>query len=219
MFRLLRTFSLAPARLASAAMLALASGLFTPTHASDTEIHCQDGLNPVRAVDAFVEMLDLAALWLRCRARGDRAAWVPSGDDAQALRLRLSQPGAVVAPARTRVQSQSGADLADGPPEARLQDDRRFPARQRSRDPQGQPAVRGALPRPSIFSMRASSPSTAASSRPSMQRPGATPARNSGGASARSTRPSTGTWRGLDRADEVLAKTGMHPVEGADVAR
>ena len=104
--------------------------------------------NPVRVVDAFVEMLDLAALGFDgVDPRRDRAPELPSGDDAQDLRLRLSQPGAVLAAARARVRAQPGADLAHGPPGARLQDDRRFPTRQRPRHPQGLPAVRRALPR------------------------------------------------------------------------
>jgi hypothetical protein len=53
-----------------------------------------DNDNPVRAVDAFVDMLDLAALGFDVEPE---ATGVSSGNDAQALRLRLSQPGAVVA--------------------------------------------------------------------------------------------------------------------------
>jgi hypothetical protein len=48
--------------------------------------------NPVRAVDAFVDGLDLSrlGLWPGCAA-GRRAAWLSSGDAAQDIHLRLSQ--------------------------------------------------------------------------------------------------------------------------------
>ena len=84
---------------------------------------------------------------LRYRAGGDGAARLSSGDDAQDLRLRLPQPGAVVASAGAGVRTQSRADLAHRPTEARLQDNRRFPKGQRSCDSQGLPAVRRAVSR------------------------------------------------------------------------
>ena len=63
-----------------------------------------DEENPVRAVDAFVEMLDLAALGFDIEPEatgrpGYHPATILKLDDSQALRLRLSQSGAVVAAA------------------------------------------------------------------------------------------------------------------------
>ena len=103
--------------------------------------------NPVRVIDAFVDMLDLAALGFDVEPEATGRPGYHPATMLEDLPLRLPQPGAVVAPARARVRAQSRADLADRPAEARLQDDRRFPPRQRSCHPQGLPAVRRALPR------------------------------------------------------------------------
>ena len=52
--------------------------------------------NPVRVIDVFVEELDLGELGLwRGRSRGNRPAFVSSVGAAEALYLRLSQPGSV----------------------------------------------------------------------------------------------------------------------------
>jgi hypothetical protein len=52
--------------------------------------------NPVRAIDVFVDELDLAfpGLWRR-RARGDGKAGLSSCDAVEDLRLRIPQSGAV----------------------------------------------------------------------------------------------------------------------------
>ena len=52
--------------------------------------------NPVRAVDVFVEELDLAELGFGgVESRGNRPTLVSSLDPAEALHLRLSQSGSV----------------------------------------------------------------------------------------------------------------------------
>ena len=59
-----------------------------------------DENNPVRVIDVFVDELDLAELGFeRGRSRGDRPALVSSVGPAEALHLRLSQPGSVEPPA------------------------------------------------------------------------------------------------------------------------
>ncbi len=52
--------------------------------------------NPVRVIDVFVEELDLAELGFDgVDSRGDRPTFVSSVGAAEALYLRLSQPGSV----------------------------------------------------------------------------------------------------------------------------
>ena len=51
--------------------------------------------NPVRAIDVFVDELDLAGLGFGGIARGDRKAGLSSGDAVEDLRLRLPQSCAV----------------------------------------------------------------------------------------------------------------------------
>ena len=59
--------------------------------------------NPVRAVDVFVEELDLAELGFGGgRSRGNRPT-VSSLDPAEALHLRLSQSGSVESASSTRL--------------------------------------------------------------------------------------------------------------------
>ena len=89
--------------------------------------------------------------------------------------------------------TEPGADLAHWPPGAGLQDDRRFPPRQRPRDPQG---VRQfvAFAATSTFWTPVSSRSTAASSKPLTPRRRASRARSCVGGWARSMRRSTGIW-------------------------
>ncbi len=53
--------------------------------------------NPVRAIDAFVDMLDLAALGFDVEPEATGRPGYSPGDDAQTLPLRLSKPGAVIA--------------------------------------------------------------------------------------------------------------------------
>ena len=54
--------------------------------------------NPVRAIDVFVDDLDLAKLGTRRRAGGDGKAGLSSGDAVEDLCLRISQSGAVEPP-------------------------------------------------------------------------------------------------------------------------
>jgi transposase len=57
--------------------------------------------NPVRAIDVFVDELDLAELGFSgVDPRGNRPAFVSPVGPAEALHLRLSQPGSVEPPAR-----------------------------------------------------------------------------------------------------------------------
>ena len=92
--------------------------------------------NPVRAVDAFVEALDLVGLGFdRARAGGDRPARIPSGDAAQDLHLRVPEPHSIEPAPGARGAAQRGADLAHGPIDAGLQDDCRLPQGQRRGDP------------------------------------------------------------------------------------
>ena len=51
--------------------------------------------NPVRAVDVFVDTLELRELGFDGVSCSDRPAGVPSFADAQALHLWLSQPGPI----------------------------------------------------------------------------------------------------------------------------
>ena len=72
--------------------------------------------NPVRAVDVFVDALDLRALGLRAGAAGrDGTAGVSPGHAAQDLRLRLPESHPVQPPAGARNPAQRRADLADRP--------------------------------------------------------------------------------------------------------
>jgi hypothetical protein len=61
-----------------------------------------DENNPVRVIDVFVDALDLAGWDLTGGARGDRAAVVSSISVAEAVHLRISQPGAIQPAAGTR---------------------------------------------------------------------------------------------------------------------
>ena len=92
--------------------------------------------NPVRAVDVFVDALDLSAAGLRAGpACGDGAAGVSPGHAAEDLHLRVSEPDAVQPAAGAGGAAQRRADLADRPADARLQDHRRLPQGQRRGDP------------------------------------------------------------------------------------
>ena len=169
--------------------------------------------NPVRAVDAFVDMLDLAALGFDVEPE---ATGRPGYHPATMLKLYVYGYLNQVQSSR-RLERECGRNLEliwlMGRLSAGLQDDCRFPTRQwqlRSARSAGSSSRSAAT---SIFSTPASSRSTAASSRPSTPRPRATRARSSGAAWARSTPRSTAIWAELDRADEVLTKTGMQPVE------
>jgi hypothetical protein len=83
--------------------------------------------NPVRFVDQFVDGLDLAAGRFQSRhAEGDGPPELRAGRPAEALYLRLSEPGAVKSAAGGRMPSQRRGYLAVANPEARLQNHRRF---------------------------------------------------------------------------------------------
>jgi len=62
--------------------------------------HCLDDYvtenNPVRVIEAFIDELDLTTLGFEgVVPRGNRSPSLPSGDAAEDLSLRLSQPGSV----------------------------------------------------------------------------------------------------------------------------
>ena len=146
---------------------------------------------------------------LRCRARGDGTAGLSSGDDAQDLRLRLSQPGAVIASARARMRAQPRADLADRPACSRTS--RRSPT---SAATTVQPSARCASSSSrsaatSISWTPASSRSTAASSKPSTPRRRASRARSCERRLGEIDAAIARYLAELDRADEVVSKTGM----------
>ena len=101
----------------------------------------------VRVVDLFVEAAGLVRAGVRAHDAGaDGAAGLSPGGPAQALRLRLPEPGSLQPPAGARGRAQRRADVADRPPGAGSQDDRRFPARQWPGHPADLRAVRRALP-------------------------------------------------------------------------
>ena len=82
----------------------------------------------------------------RGRAEGDGPAGVCACRPAEALHLRLPEPGALQPAAGGRDLPQHRGDLAAAAPEARLQDHRRLPARQPRRLQAGLPRVRAAVP-------------------------------------------------------------------------
>src|SRR5258706_824451 len=87
-----------------------------------------DESNPIRAVDVFVDALELRDLGfdgVDPAATGRPA--VPSFADAQALHLRLSQPGAIESAAGTLGWPQSPGDLADRTAPAGSQSHHRIP--------------------------------------------------------------------------------------------
>src|SRR6476619_2337861 len=71
--------------------------------------------NPVRAVEAFVEELDLGELGI-CggRASRDRTAGIPPGDAPQDLHLWVSEPDPVQPSAGARDEPQRRTEVADG---------------------------------------------------------------------------------------------------------
>src|SRR5882724_6199956 len=84
--------------------------------------------NSIRAVDVFVDALELRDPRVRWRRSGsDRPACLSSFGDAQALHLRLSQPGAIEPAAGARGWPQSGSDVADRMARAGSQNHRRLP--------------------------------------------------------------------------------------------
>ena len=85
-----------------------------------------DESNPVRAVDVFVDALDLAEMSFEGLSQQQLAVVPPLGSP-QALHLRLSEPGAVEPAAGAGVPAQHLAGLADRPPDAGLQDHSRLP--------------------------------------------------------------------------------------------
>ena len=108
--------------------------------------------NPVRFIDAFVDGLDLtAAGFIRVASKTTGPAGLCPRGSAEALHLRLPQPGSLEPPARSRDPPQHRGDLAAAASEARLQDHRRFPPRQPQRLPPGLPPVRAALPQLDLF--------------------------------------------------------------------
>ena len=93
-----------------------------------------DESNPVRAVDVFVDALDLAELGFDgVVPGGDRPALLPPFGAAEALHLWLSQSYPVEPAAGARSGTQPGSDLAAAAAHPRRQDDRRFPQGQRAR--------------------------------------------------------------------------------------
>ena len=93
--------------------------------------------NPVRVIDAL-SMRSIWPSWVRRgRAGGDRPALLSSFGAAEALHLRLSQPGAVEPAAGAGGRPQRRGDVADRAARSRSQDDRRLPQGQRRRHPQG----------------------------------------------------------------------------------
>src|SRR5271155_4058450 len=103
--------------------------------------------NPVRAIDVFVDELDLAGLgfWgVEPEATG--RASLSSGDIVEDLRLRIPQPGAVKPASGAGVPAQHRTGLADRTPDAGLQDHSRLPQGQQRGHPPGLPRVRGAVP-------------------------------------------------------------------------
>ncbi len=87
-----------------------------------------DDDNPVRVIDVFVDELKLFDLGFeRVAPRWTGRPGYPSGGYAEALHLRLPQPGSVEPSSGAGSRSQRGSDVADGPPGAGSQDDRRLP--------------------------------------------------------------------------------------------
>jgi hypothetical protein len=77
--------------------------------------------NPVRAIDVFVDELDLAGLALAVLSRR-RQEGRPIGDVVEDLRLRIPQSGAVEPTPGAGVPAQHPGGLADRPPDAGRQD-------------------------------------------------------------------------------------------------
>ena len=94
--------------------------------------------NPVRFIDAFVDGLDLEGGWIPARsAQRQGPSRLRSRGSAEAVYLRVSESYSVEPQAGDRDASQPRGDLAATPAEARLQDDRRLPARQSACVPGG----------------------------------------------------------------------------------
>ena len=88
--------------------------------------------NPVRAIEVFVDELDLDQL----APRSDRQARLPSGDAAEDLHLRLPQSDSIQPSPGAGNAAQRRVDLADRSSDAGLQDDCRLPQGHRQGDPQ-----------------------------------------------------------------------------------
>src|SRR5258706_8386466 len=98
--------------------------------------------NPVRVIEAFIDELDLKALGFDgVVPRSHGTAFLSSGHAVEDLSLWLFELP-VELQARTGNSAQHRIDVADGPLDARFQNHRRFPPRQRPRDPCGLLAVR-----------------------------------------------------------------------------
>src|SRR5205085_1259011 len=81
--------------------------------------------NPVRFIDAFVDGLDLAAAAFgRVEPKVTGRPGLCARGSAEALHLRLPEPGAVEPSAGGRDPPQHRGDLAAAAPEAGLQDHR-----------------------------------------------------------------------------------------------
>ena len=76
--------------------------------------------NPVRAIDVFVDELDLAGLGFG--GVEPEATGRPAYHPATLLRLRIPQPGAIEPAFGAGVPAQHRVGLADRPPDAGLQD-------------------------------------------------------------------------------------------------
>ena len=106
-----------------------------------------DGANPVR-FSSPRRRARSGWVWLRSGGDGGhRAARLRADRSAEALHLRLPQPGPLEPTPRGRGASQHRGDLAHPGPASELRDDRRRPAREPGRLPRCIPGVRGPVPR------------------------------------------------------------------------
>src|SRR3954465_15798392 len=105
--------------------------------------------NPVRAIDVFVDELDLAQLGFG--GVEPETTGRPAYHPATLLKIYIYgylKWGAVEPASGTGVPAQHRVGLADRPADARLQDHSRLPQGQWRGHPQGLPRVRGAVPPP-----------------------------------------------------------------------
>jgi hypothetical protein len=159
--------------------------------------------NPVRAIEVFVDELDLDQLGFDgMQPESHRQARLPSGDAAEDLHLRLPQSDSIQPPPGAGNTAQCRVDLADWSSDARLQDNCRLPQGQRQGDPRRSVANSSCCAANSICSLKRSLPSMAASSRRSTTaiRTSLTP----------SSRSAWSSWRKVSDAisPSLTARTG-----------
>ena len=155
-----------------------------------------DESNPVRVIDAFVDMLDLRDLGFAGvdPAETGRPAYHPS------VHLKLYIYGYLnrVQSSR-RLEREAGRNLEVmwllGPAGAGPQDDRRFPQGQRPGDQEGVRALRRAVPPRWACSRRRAWRSTAASSKPSITATRTSRRRRSSDGARNWRRASRAIWR------------------------